>query len=408
MAKTEKPKNTKKITKGSEQTMNNVVALLSDPNSISNSDSNTIDEGEVIDITAENTVAEEEAVGFVEEVPDFISAMAHKKAMDRNSKLLTVRKIKEYADENKLNFNLAIQRGEVWKPFQKSLLINSLAVNFPIPQIFAWDKEHDSNLIILDGRQRLTTIIDFLNDGFRLDKNTPKAIGCIMADRVFSELDTILQNEILAYTFDFQICMDSVPQIITDIFVRLNNGTALTKFEKLRAEIGTTVMDFVDKASKMPFWDIQASWTELERTHFVAHQVIIATMMVLDGEIDLSIDNIGSYAFHMRDNGISEDIAAKLIELTDYLGNVPLNEKDAKKIYRTTHIPAIFTVINLKVDKNLFAANLLNWFKNRGSAYQNACRAGVAKSSSVQTRLKEIAAYFAKFDYPKNTEDETE
>lgn len=213
MAKTDKPKSTRKITKGSEHNMNNIVALLSDPNSIS--DSNPISEGEIIDITAENTEAEEEAVGFVEEVPDFISAMAHKKAMDRNSKLLTVRKIKEYADENKLNFNLAIQRGEVWKPFQKSLLINSLAVNFPIPQIFAWDKERDSNLIILDGRQRLTTIIDFLNDGFRLDVNTPEAIGCTMADKVFSELDAVLQNEILAYTFDFQICMDNAPQIIT-------------------------------------------------------------------------------------------------------------------------------------------------------------------------------------------------
>ncbi|MDR1701849.1 MAG: DUF262 domain-containing protein [Sporomusaceae bacterium] len=366
---------------------------------------NIIASAEVINIEAEkieaeHIEAEETTSEYLEEVNEPVTAMAHKRAMDRNTKALTVRKIKEYSDKNKLNFNLAIQRGEVWKPFQKSLLINSLAVNFPIPPVFAWDKERNGNLIILDGKQRLTTIIDFLNDGFRLEKNTPDALGYKMEGKTFSELDNELQNEILAYTIDFQVCMDNNPDIITDIFVRLNNGTSLTKFEKLRAEIGTTVMDFVDKVAKMPFWDSQASWTPLERTHFVAHQVILATMMVLDGEIELSIDNIGSYAFHLRDKGIDEHIANKLIEITQYLGEISINEKDAKKIYRTTHIPAIFTVVNTKIDKLRFTDDLLNWFKNRGSAYQNASRSGVSKSANVQIRLKEISAYFAQYDYP--------
>lgn len=402
MVKTNKPQNTKKSTKGSDNNMQSNLAVLPYYNQHEGTNLSVID----IKAEVENTEEEEKAAGFVEEVPDFVQAMAHKKAMDRNSKPLTIRKIKEYSDNNQLNFNLAIQRGEVWKSYQKSLLINSLVVNFPIPQVFAWDKERNGELIILDGKQRLTTIIDFLNDGFRLDKNTPDALGYKMADKVFSELDAALQNEILAYTIDFQVCMDNNNEVITDIFVRLNNGTALTKFEKLRAEIGTTVMDFVDKVAKMPFWDSKVSWTQLESTHFIAHQVIIAAMMVLDGEIDLSIDNIGSYAFHMRDKGIDEHIAAKMIELTEYMGEVPLNEKDVKKIYRTTHIPAIFTIINTKVDKLRFADDLLNWFKNRGSSYQNACRSGVAKSSNVQIRLREISAYFENLNYPKDAADE--
>lgn len=66
----------------------------------------------------ENTLAEEQALGFIEEEPVEVQAMAHRKAMDRQGKMLTVKKIVEYNAQNRLNFDLAIQRGYVWKDAQ--------------------------------------------------------------------------------------------------------------------------------------------------------------------------------------------------------------------------------------------------------------------------------------------------
>jgi len=363
-----------------------------------------IDPDQELTVGIENTEAEELATGFVEEVPDFVEAMAHKKAMNRNNQNLTIRKVKTKSDAGELNFDLAIQRGEVWNSFQMSLFINSLIVNFPIPQVFAWDKDRNDVLHILDGKQRLTTIINFLNDGFRLDKKTPAVFSCEIAGKLFSELHPNLQDEILSYSIDFQICRDQDPNIITDIFIRLNNGTQLTKFEKIRAEIGTEVMEFVDQVAKMKFWSELAAWTARERTHFVSHQVILATMMILNDETELSIDNIGSYAKWLRDTGIHSDIHVntieKLIAITNYLGNIPLAEKDRKKIYRTTHIPMLFTVLNPVVDPARTADNIIDWFKNRGQAYKNACAAGVAQSTNVKIRLEQIKEYFSFFNYP--------
>nr|VFK31733.1 MAG: Protein of unknown function DUF262 [Candidatus Kentron sp. MB] len=59
------------------------------------------------------------------------------------------------------------QRESVWKPKQKSELIESILMGIPLPLIYV--KEDDRGVyIIVDGRQRLTTLFDFMNHQFRL------------------------------------------------------------------------------------------------------------------------------------------------------------------------------------------------------------------------------------------------
>lgn len=59
------------------------------------------------------------------------------------------------------------QRNKVWDIGRKSKLIESLIINVPIPPIFLYEIDYNS-FEVMDGLQRISTIIDFFNDKFVL------------------------------------------------------------------------------------------------------------------------------------------------------------------------------------------------------------------------------------------------
>lgn len=61
----------------------------------------------------------------------------------------------------------SFQRNNVWSRKQKSQLIESLLLGIPIPYLYVYEGKN-SNLIVIDGRQRLSAIFDFLDNKFAL------------------------------------------------------------------------------------------------------------------------------------------------------------------------------------------------------------------------------------------------
>ena len=59
------------------------------------------------------------------------------------------------------------QRLAVWSNKQKSELIESVIMGIPLPLIYLAENA-DGKLVVVDGRQRLTTFFEFLNNSFRL------------------------------------------------------------------------------------------------------------------------------------------------------------------------------------------------------------------------------------------------
>ncbi|KOP31392.1 hypothetical protein ADM98_00640 [Exiguobacterium sp. BMC-KP] len=68
------------------------------------------------------------------------------------------------------NYNLKpdYQRKRVWDQKRKSKLIESLLVNVPIPPIFLYETDFNK-YEVMDGLQRISTIISFFNNEFELD-----------------------------------------------------------------------------------------------------------------------------------------------------------------------------------------------------------------------------------------------
>ena len=106
-------------------------------------------------------------------------------------------------NELKIRFDLSIQRGFVWDTERKSLFINSLIEGYPVPAFYALDNTEDDFLWMLDGKQRLGTVLDYLKEEFALSKNTPNINDVDVAGLKFSELpeDSKMKLRILVLIF---------------------------------------------------------------------------------------------------------------------------------------------------------------------------------------------------------------
>jgi uncharacterized protein with ParB-like and HNH nuclease domain len=142
-----------------------------------------------------------------------------------------IRELQTEYSEGILDLEPDYQRGYIWSLNQKHLLIDSLFEGFPIPNLFFLQqkppfnsKKANSKKVelasitsfyweVFDGKQRLTTILDFLNDLFPY-KN-----------QLYSQLSMSQQR--LFQRIGLQICeiyQPITPAQLTSLFHRINCG----------------------------------------------------------------------------------------------------------------------------------------------------------------------------------------
>ena len=61
------------------------------------------------------------------------------------------------------------QRDDTWEIERKTRFIESLLMGLPIPFLFFWERPDDGKLEVVDGTQRLRTILRFIKGGMVLD-----------------------------------------------------------------------------------------------------------------------------------------------------------------------------------------------------------------------------------------------
>ena len=68
-------------------------------------------------------------------------------------------------DRGELVINPDFQRHHVWKPKQKIELVESILMGIPIPAIYLFETK-DGKKQVVDGQQRISSILEFLNNAF--------------------------------------------------------------------------------------------------------------------------------------------------------------------------------------------------------------------------------------------------
>jgi uncharacterized protein with ParB-like and HNH nuclease domain len=149
---------------------------------------------------------------------------------------------------NKGNIDLqpGFQRRAAWDETRKSRLIESIIVGMPIPNIvLAENKKHRGRFMVIDGKQRLLAINDFLSGKFSLrgldirDDLNDQTFGQLPSeDREYLENSTLRSSLIKNWADD---------NFLFAIFFRLNSGSLPLSPQELRkALIGGNLLDAIE------------------------------------------------------------------------------------------------------------------------------------------------------------------
>ncbi len=154
---------------------------------------------------------------------------------------LNAEMVEQYYKKGKFVFNPDFQRRYVWDTKRKSKFIESLMLNIPIPSILLADNREKNEFIIIDGKQRLKTIVEFIcpekdNIGFKLTGlEVLKELNGYTYKRLLEDVSKIeMLSSFQTYTFKASIVRNYNEKLLYFIFARLNSGSVQLSTQELR------------------------------------------------------------------------------------------------------------------------------------------------------------------------------
>lgn len=177
-----------------------------------------------------------------------------------DSRTYSVNDFLEWNDKKQLQLSPKFQRKAVWSDDAKSYLMDTIIRGKPIPKIFIRQtinvENRQSIREVVDGQQRLRTILSYINDGFVISKKHNEKFGGYYFSQL-SNIDSEIQSIILNYEIAVDLLVNLPDKEILDIFSRLNSyAVLLNEQEKINANHFSEFKILVDKLSHRhnEFW----------------------------------------------------------------------------------------------------------------------------------------------------------
>lgn len=210
--------------------------------------------------------------------------------MKTSNRSRTLQWINNQSKKGNISFSHKLQRpvGQ-WSPKMKSLLIHSLLSGFPVNPIYVVD-ENDT-LYTLDGSQRTSTCIDYLNNQFALHKDTPNITIAtkengepvlkeyIIAKKKFNKLDEEVRSTLLSCELEFCTLSKFTDEDVKEMFRRQNSSKPLSgKLLRIVHE-SDEFSDAVYSLSNHPF--MRKLITPAQHKNGTDRDLIIQTLMLI-------------------------------------------------------------------------------------------------------------------------------
>lgn len=153
-----------------------------------------------------------------------------------DSRTYSINDFVEWDSQKQLVLNPAFQRRAVWSEKAKSYLIDTILRGKPIPKVFIRQKLNVTTKTslreVVDGQQRLRTILSYVRDGFPLGRSQHPEYGGMR----FSQLPEDAQSAFLSFEIAVDLLINLPDAEILDIFARLNSyAVVLNEQEKINA-----------------------------------------------------------------------------------------------------------------------------------------------------------------------------
>ena len=150
-----------------------------------------------------------------------------------NTTLRNIAWFKQVYENKELEIKPPFQRNPVWVTRQKSYLIDTILNRYPIPEIYMQetaDESGNAKYIIIDGQQRIRSVLEFIEGKFFMDeKESPDFHGTD-----FNGLTTNQKKLFFQYNFVVRILPDVSDSELRAIFQRLNKNVVALNKQELR------------------------------------------------------------------------------------------------------------------------------------------------------------------------------
>lgn len=350
-------------------------------------------------------------------------------SLEKASIVWSAKQLSAMIKNEKINFDHIVQRSFVWERTRKTGLIESMIIGYPIPAVYAKRLDDGTGrrggniYYIMDGKQRLSTVKEFLNDEFALsdippityfDTDADKEVEIDISGMKFSDLPDGLKDFLNTVTFSVTYFDNLTKEEERELFKRLNAGKPLSTKARTLAS-ARDIEGLLDLGSHRLFEEML---TEKSRANKNQVSIVMKIWTMLNEDIDYVSFASKDFNPMIEDVEIKENEKLELVNVFDFIVGVheelvENKEKDvAKKLYTETHlvslIPYLKMSMNAGINESMFGEWLINLFKTENNtdvyaSYMEACSGGVARNASIVARHEALGKSYGEF-FKENSE----
>ena len=256
----------------------------------------------------------------------------------------------EWHEAKSLKLNPDFQRGSVWTPAAKMMLIDTILRDLPIPKIFIRsriDRETRKTIReVVDGQQRLRAIIDFASDKITLSKRTKEFSGY-----KFSSLPDDLKDKFLEYALAVDQLINATDDKVLDIFARLNSYNVKLNAPELRhaafqGEFRTSIHDI-----SVEYFDFWTSYNVFSYRDMVRmeNDALVAEMYttVIEGVSDGGAEKITRiYKKYEADDSFDKNrVEAVFRQTMEYILGTLAPRLEGAQVLQPPHLLMLFAAV---------------------------------------------------------------
>lgn len=300
----------------------------------------------------------------------------------------SVNSFKKRYEKGEINFDNPIQRGLVWNKHMSSLYIHSLLYDILIYQKPFLVSKKENGWDVLDGKQRGTTLIKYINNEYALTGLQKEPLITVNGEpyningKFFKQLPEELQWKILDFQIDLAKLENAPVEIEALFFNRSNGGKAMAKVDLARSK-NRSISTVKEIAEHEIF---KAMFSAKALLKLPQDEIIVKTWQALnETEPDYSAKHFNDL---MEELEITDEDKQQIISVYDkilgaYKTVLVTDKETATNIMKKTHFLTYAAFADRFETEKELAEWLLSFYKEMPADYAEA-------SSKQTTNVKNI------------------
>lgn len=314
----------------------------------------------------------------------------------------SVNSFKKRFEKGEINFDNPIQRGIVWNKVMSSLYIHSLLYDVLVYQKPFLVSKKENGVDILDGKQRGTSLIKFINNEFALTglQKEPSIIlrgePYNINGKYFKQLDEDLQMKILDFQIDMAILENAPVEIEALFFDRSNGGKAMAKIDLARSK--NRSIEVVKEIAQHEIFKAMFSDKTLQR--LPQDEIVVKTWQALnETDPDYSAKHFNDL---MEELEITDENKQQIMSVYDKVfeayKKVLIKDKGmANLIMKKTHFLTYIAFVEQFETADKLAEWLMLFYGNMPTEYIEASKQQTTSSKNTTTRISIVKESVDKF-----------